>query len=166
MLYRGSYESLYYWMYWTSLRKPQDMKLCRDSCHFNEFNKWAAAWQNQQNDLCAQQRLRIALASTQSRQSLGCALTGQLRTQAFFMRTTKTLIRLGKCPGWSESSLGAQATLLVLSCGGSDLIIHVHESKILLIIRHSYCIVFILPFSRWSVAEVTRRKQLSLDINA
>ena len=34
------------------------------------------------------------------------------------MRTAKTLIRLGGCPGWSESSLGAHATLLVLSRGG------------------------------------------------
>ena len=42
-----------------------------------------------------------------------------LGTQAFFMRTVKTLIRLGGCPGWSESSLGAHATLLVLSWGGS-----------------------------------------------
>ena len=33
--------------------------------------------------------------------------------------TVKTLIRLGGCPGWSESSLGAHATLLVLSRGGS-----------------------------------------------
>ena len=29
------------------------------------------------------------------------------------------LIRLGRCPGWSESSLGAHAILLVLSWGGS-----------------------------------------------
>ena len=35
------------------------------------------------------------------------------------MRTAKTLIRLGGCPGWSESSLGAQIILLVLSWGGS-----------------------------------------------
>ena len=35
------------------------------------------------------------------------------------MRTAKTLIRLGGCPGWSESLLGAHATLLVLSRGGS-----------------------------------------------
>ena len=27
----------------------------------------------------------------------------------FFMRTAKTLIRLGGCPGWSESALGAQS---------------------------------------------------------
>ena len=37
------------------------------------------------------------------------------------MRTAKTLIRLGGCPGWSESSLGAQVSLLVLSRGGSFL---------------------------------------------
>ena len=43
--------------------------------------------------------------------------------QPFFMRTAKTLtlIRLGGCPGRSESSLGAQAILLVLSCSGSKL---------------------------------------------
>ena len=54
--------------------------------------------------LCAQRRLRSAWASTQSDQSLRCALNRQLRTLAFFMRTAKTLIRLG----WSESSLGTQ----------------------------------------------------------
>ena len=31
----------------------------------------------------------------------------------------KTLIRMGGCPGWSESSLGAQVILFVLSWGGS-----------------------------------------------
>ena len=31
---------------------------------------WAAAWQNRQNDLCTQQRLRSTWASTQSDQSL------------------------------------------------------------------------------------------------
>ena len=35
------------------------------------------------------------------------------------MQTAKTLIRSGGCPGWSESSLGAHAILLVLSWGGS-----------------------------------------------
>ena len=68
--------------------------------------------------LCAQRRLRSSWAPAQSDQGLRCALNGELRTQAFFMRTAKTLIRLGGCPGWSESSLGV--TLLVLSCRGSD----------------------------------------------
>ena len=35
-----------------------------------------SAWQNQQNDLCARQRLRSAWASTQSDQSRRCALNG------------------------------------------------------------------------------------------
>ena len=35
-----------------------------------KYNKWATSWQNQQNDLCAQQGLRSAWASTQSDQSL------------------------------------------------------------------------------------------------
>ena len=39
---------------------------------------WACAWQNQQNDLCSQQRLRSARASTQSDQSLRCPLEGTL----------------------------------------------------------------------------------------
>ena len=33
---------------------------------------------------------------------------------------SKELIRLGGCPNWSESSLGAQVILLVLSCSGSN----------------------------------------------
>ena len=37
----------------------------------------------------------------------------------FFRRTAKTVIRPGKCPGWSELSLGAQIFLLILSCYGS-----------------------------------------------
>ena len=40
---------------------------------------------------------------------------GSLATEC----TAKTRIRLGGCPGWSESSLGTQAILLVLSWGGS-----------------------------------------------
>ena len=51
--------------------------------HTEEFYIWAASWQNQQNGMCAQRRLRSA-------QSLCCALNGLLRTQAFFMWTAKT----------------------------------------------------------------------------
>ena len=35
--------------------------------------KWASAWQNKQNDLCAQRRLRSAWASAQTYQSSLCA---------------------------------------------------------------------------------------------
>ena len=79
--------------------------------------KLASTWQNQRNGMCVQQRLRSASAFAQSDQSLCCALNGQLRAQCFFMRTRKTLIKLGGCPDWSESSLGKQVILLVLSWG-------------------------------------------------
>ena len=36
------------------------------------------------------------------------------------LSTQQRLIRLDGCPGWSESSLGAPATLLVLSCCGTN----------------------------------------------
>ena len=80
----------------------------------------AASWQNQRSGMCALWRLILAWASAQSDQSLRCALNGKLRTQVFFIRTAKTLIRLGGSPGWSESSLGAHAILLVLSWGISN----------------------------------------------
>ena len=40
---------------------------------------------------------------------------------SFFMWTMKTLIRLRRCPGWSEFSMAAQSICLVLSCAGSFL---------------------------------------------
>ena len=69
--------------------------------------------------LCIQQRLRSPWTSSQSDRSLRCALDGKLRILGFFTRTAKTLIQMGRCPGWSESSLGTHVILLVLSCGGS-----------------------------------------------
>ena len=56
-----------------------------------------------------QQRLRLFWPSAQSDQRLHCVLNGQLWAQGFFMRTAKTLIRLGGCPGWSESLLGTHS---------------------------------------------------------
>ena len=76
-----------------------------------QFSYMSQNMTNQQNGMCAQPRHIWAWASAQSDQSRW--------TQAFFMRTAKTLIRLGGCPGWPESSLGAHAILLVLSCAGS-----------------------------------------------
>ena len=69
--------------------------------------------------VCAQQRLRSDWADAQSDQSLRYVLNEKLRTRAFFMRTAKTLIRLGG----PESLLGAHAILLVLSWGGSNNIV-------------------------------------------
>ena len=47
------------------------------------------------------------------------------------MRTAKTLIRLGGCPGWAESLLGAHAILLVLAWGAQLLDSCVLKEKVL-----------------------------------
>ena len=95
------------------IRTPLTMKQIVSRTHQIVLEKksqriCATTWQNQQNE-CTQWKRRSACASDQSDQRLRCALNGLLRTQAFFMRTAKTLIRLGGCPGWSESSLGAHS---------------------------------------------------------
>ena len=48
-----------------------------------------------------------------------CSLEAKLGPKLPIDRTAKTLIRLGGCPGWSESSLGTKVILLGLSWGGS-----------------------------------------------
>ena len=55
--------------------------------------------------LCARRRLR----SAQSDHSLRCPHEESLVPQLPIEVTAKTLIRLGGCPGWPESSLGAQS---------------------------------------------------------
>ena len=44
-----------------------------ESTKHKRVNIWTTAWQNQQNDMCAQRRLRSAWAFVQSDQSLLCA---------------------------------------------------------------------------------------------
>ena len=79
------------------------------------FSIWAATWQNQQGE-CAPSE-----DTDQPGHPPSLIRVFAVRLLAFFMRTAKTLIRLGGCPGWSESSLGAHAILLVLSRCGSYL---------------------------------------------
>ena len=43
-----------------------------------DLEKWAASWQNQQNGMCAQRRLRSAWVSAQSDQGLRCLLEESL----------------------------------------------------------------------------------------
>ena len=112
--------------FYAKCKKCDEMYMCC-ICRPEIEAFWATSWQNQQNDFCAHRRLRSAWASAQSDQSLRCALSGYLRTQFCFRRTALTLIRLGGCPGWSESSLGAQIILLVLSCRGSIFILKLQK---------------------------------------
>ena len=67
------------------------------------INNWAASWQNQQNGMCTQRRIRSAWASDQSDQSLRCPHMKKDWVLSYpNERTAKTLIRL-------KSSLGAQS---------------------------------------------------------
>ena len=59
--------------------------------------------------LCVERRLRSARASTQSDQRLRCPHEESLGQHLLIESTAKTLIRLGGCPGRSESSLGAHS---------------------------------------------------------
>ena len=65
--------------------------------------------EKKKNGICAQRRLRSAWASTQSSliRIFAVRLTIAWVLSYPFERTAKTLIRLGICPGWSKSSLGA-----------------------------------------------------------
>ena len=60
-----------------------------------QYENWATAWQNKQNDLCAQRRLRSTWASAQSDQSQRCPPEAKLGPKLPTERTAKTLIRLG-----------------------------------------------------------------------
>ena len=86
----------------------------------------AAAWQNQENDLCAQRRqISLGICPVWSESLLSTwRNTGSLII--YIECTVKTLIRLDRCPGWSESSLGAHVILLVLSCGGSYVLLQLN----------------------------------------
>ena len=81
--------------------------------------KWAATWQNQQNDMCAQRRLRSEWASTQSDHSLRCQISlgicsvwSESLLSAWGNIGPLTCYwvhsQMGGCPGWSESSLGTR----------------------------------------------------------
>ena len=93
--------------------------------------------------LCAQQRLRSAWASAESEQSSLCALRiakdpKDSQGPKVSSCGQRRLIRLGKCPGWSESLLGAHAILLVLSWGGSVITIVSLVDTVHQLLKHVY----------------------------
>ena len=73
----------------------------------SDKDKWAATWQNQQNE-CAPSDDSVSVGIAQSDQSLRRALSGKLRPKVSSCGQRR-LIRLGGCPDWSESSLGAHS---------------------------------------------------------
>ena len=62
-----------------------------------------------ENGMCAQRKLRSDWAD----QIFRCPHEESLGPYLPIERTSKTMIRLGGCPGWPEFSLGAKIILLV-----------------------------------------------------
>ena len=69
--------------------------------------KWTVTTENIPSDRCTQRRFRSACIFPQSDKNLHWTHFGPPRMESFFMRTTKTLIRLCGCADSFESSLGA-----------------------------------------------------------
>ena len=78
-------------------------RLYRMGQHFSRNMTKPTKW------VCAQRRLRSAWASAQSDQSLRCPHEESLGSYLPIERKAETLIRLGGCPGWPESSLDAHS---------------------------------------------------------
>ena len=70
---------------------------------------WAASWQNQQN----------AYAPSEDSDQLGIRAQRVAKDPSFLHADSEDSDQTGRMPGWYESSLGAHATLVVLSWGGS-----------------------------------------------
>ena len=70
----------------------------------------------------AQQNLQIACRPSKDLTLPGWSVFAVCLKKAWVLSyplsAQQRLIRLGRCPGWSESLLGAHAILLVLSCAG------------------------------------------------
>ena len=84
------------------------------------FLIWAALWQNQQNGMCAQRRLRSAWASVQSDQSslFAWRKLGSLATHWAHGEDSDQTGRIIR-PVWSESLLGARPHCWFCHEGGS-----------------------------------------------
>ena len=76
-------------------------------------------WANAQADLSLRWAHSHSVGFVMRR--LNCHLKMNLSPTAVTRTFNSAVLRLGECQGWSESSLGAHAILLVLSWGGSIL---------------------------------------------
>ena len=69
---------------------------------------WARAQHFLRDYMCAQRRFRSACTSAQADQSLRCPFEEALNPWLPLECPARTLIKLCRCAGWSECSLGAQ----------------------------------------------------------
>ena len=92
---------------------------CIQQWHFFTTFIWTATWLNQQND-CAPSEDSDQLGHLPSLIRVFSVRMKKHWILSYPLSAQRRLIRLGGCPGWSESSLGAHAIFLVLSWGGSN----------------------------------------------
>ena len=87
-------------------------------CPISYRIKWAASWQNQQNDLCAQRRHRSAWATAQSDQS-SLSAWRKLGSLATHLEHSENFDQTGRMPSLIWVFAGRTVMLLVLSRGRS-----------------------------------------------
>ena len=88
-----------------------DLSIGEHSVYFSEvriYNNWAASWQNQQNE-CAPSEDSDQPGHLPSLIRVFAVCMKKAWVLRYPLSTQRRLIRLGRCPGWSESSLGAQS---------------------------------------------------------
>ena len=105
----------------TFLSRPACLILGLNCClKMSIITRWAAQWQNQQNSICAQRRLRSAWASTQSDQSSQSAWRKLGSLASSYPLNAQRRLLSDWADAQTDLSLGwGTVILLVLSWGGS-----------------------------------------------
>ena len=89
-------------------------------CHFMCIFKWASSWEKVSSGVTDQVRLKLARSATEANMRLEILVTETRDITLSRQRTTKALIRLCKCAGWSVNLLYAYDIRHVFSWPGSN----------------------------------------------
>ena len=94
--------------------------MLQDYCS-SEICLWNKPAHDKTNEMtCAPREDSDQLGHSPSLISLRCMLNRQLKDPRFLYVDGEESDRLGRCPGSSQSLLGARVILLVLLCGGTN----------------------------------------------
>ena len=91
-------------------------------CVFFLTYKWATSWQNQQNDMCAQQKTQISLGIRPVRSVFTMRAQWVAKILSFLHADSWDSVQTGRMPRliWVFAGRTCHAILLVLSGGGSN----------------------------------------------
>ena len=116
------------------------LKCTRSYCkHYHCSDIWASSWENVSSGVSDQVRLKLTCSATEASMRLEILVTETSDVILSRQRTTKALIRLRGCAGWSEPLLFAYNIRHVFSWPGSFVLKH-HPTHI------SNYIIFICYF--------------------